>query len=135
MRHIPIALAAALAVYMPVSGRAASDADAACRAAMAPYYAALLASARADADGMLRHVLLLKARWEEVTRQSGPAAPPWLLDSTGGRTVAAGVGAKIDSSRQHLPRNVTGAHADLEAIRALLRDARTRHGVRTLTTR
>lgn len=132
MRHILIALVAALGVPWTSSVRAASDADAACRAAMAPYYAALLASARGDPDGTLRQVFLLKARWDDVTRRSESDLPPWLRDTAGASTVATAVAARIDATRHQLPRNITGAHADLEAIRVLLRDARTRHGVRTL---
>ena len=62
MRHALILLVAAVVACMPASARGnASDIDV-CRSAMAPYYAALLASARGDADGTLRHVLILKAR-------------------------------------------------------------------------
>ncbi len=135
MRHTLVLLVAALLIAcMPASARgsAASDnVDAVCRSAMAPYYAALLASARRDADGTLRHVLLLKSRWDEVTRRPGPDLPMWLRDTATGRPVGTAVAAKIDSARQRLPRDVSGAHSDLEAIRALLRDARTRHGART----
>ena len=53
-------------------------------------------------------------------------------DTAAGPAVGAAVGAKIDSALRHLPRDVPAAHADLEAIRALLRDARARHGARTV---
>lgn len=133
MGYAPILLVAALVAYMPAQARGnASDIDAACRSAMAPYYAALLASARGDADGTLRQLLILKARWNEVTRRPGPDVPMWLGDSATGPSVGAAVGAKIDAVRHRLPQDVSGAHSELEAIRVLLRDARTRHGARTV---
>jgi hypothetical protein len=129
MRHILATLVAALVAGLPAL--AAPDTDALCRSAMAPYYAALLASARGDAEGTLRHLILLEAQWDAVTRRSGPDAPEWLRDATAGRPVGMTVAATIGSARRHLPLDVSGAHAELEGIRALLRDARTRHGART----
>lgn len=116
--------------WMPGHG-AAQSADVVTRSAMAPYYAALLASARADADGTVRHLIVFESRWSELTRRSKADLPAWLRDTTGGRSVAAAVAAKIAAARQHLPRNVGAAHAELETVRVLLRDARARHGVRT----
>ena len=131
MRHTLILLVAALVMYVPTPARGnASDVDAVVRSAMAPYYAALLASARGDAEGTLRQMLILKSRWDEVTPRTGPDGPAWLRDTATGQPIGAAVGAKIDSARHHLPRDVSGAHAELEAIRGLLRDARTRHGAR-----
>lgn len=133
MRHLLTTLVVVLVAGMPASARdQVSDTDAACRSAMAPYYAALLASARGDADGTLRHLLLLKARWDAVLRNSGSAAPEWLRDRITGRTVGMTVATTIGSARQHLPLDVSRAHADLEAVRMLLREARARHGARTL---
>jgi hypothetical protein len=133
MRHALILLVAALVACMPAPARGnASDIDAVCRSAMAPYYGALLASSRGDADGTLRHALILKSRWDEVTRRPAPDMPMWLRDTATGQSLGAAVASKIDSARQHLPRDVAGAHSELEAIRVLLRDARTRHGARTV---
>lgn len=133
MPYIPVVVMAALIASTPGSAQGpAADTDAVCRAAMAPYYAALLASARGDADGTLRHVLILKSRWDQVTRLAGPDVPVWLHDTATGPPVGAAVATKIESTRQHLPRNVSAAHSDLEVIRALLRGARTRHGARTM---
>ena len=133
MRHTPIALVVVLLAWLPIPApENAAATDAACRSAMAPYYAALLASARGDGDGTLRQLLLLKSRWAEVARRSGSDAPAWLRDTAAGPPVGAAVGAKIDSALRHLPRDIPAAHADLETIRALLRDARTRHGARSV---
>ena len=132
MRHTPILLVAALVACIPAQARGnASDIDALCRSAMAPYYAALLASVRGDADGTLRQVLILKSRWDEVTRPVADA-PMWLRDSATGQSLGAAVNAKIGAAQHRLPRDVAGAHAELEAVRVLLRDARTRHGARTV---
>ncbi len=112
-------------------GRAPVEIDAACRSAMAPYYAALLASARGDADGTLRHVVLLESRWKAVLALPADSGF-WLRDTVGGQTTGAAVASKIESARRRLPRDVAGAHTELEGVRLLLRDARVRHGVRTL---
>lgn len=132
MRRALITGVTALAALIPTMGRAtAQSPETACRSAMAPYYAALLASARGDADGTLRHLILLKSRWEQLTRRPPSDGCQWLSDVSGGRSVAVSVAARIDTARARLPRDVPGAHAELEAIRLLLRDARARHGLRT----
>lgn len=129
-RFLALGVAVLVVCLSTFTEASASDTDTIGTAVMAPYYAALLASARGDADGTLRNVLILKARWDRVTRPK-PDVPAWLGDTVGGRSLAAAIAAKIDSARQRLPRDVSGAHSDLEAIRVLLRDARTRRGERT----
>lgn len=111
---------------------AASEAfDTAYRAAMGSYYAALLASARRDADATVRHVMLLSSRWEAVIRISDTDAPAPLRDDPGWRAALARVAAQADRARQLASkRNTAGAHAELEAIRSILHEARTRSGVR-----
>ena len=130
MRHAFIVIAALL--LAPLRLQAASPADAACQAAMAPYYAALLTSARGDGDGTVRHLIVLTATWDEVVRRAGADAPPWLRETPGGQPIAAAVSARIEAARRHLPRDAAAAHGELEAIRRLLRDARTTHNARTL---
>ncbi len=105
--------------------------DAAYRSAMGSYYAALLASARRDADGTVRHVMLLKSRWEAVMRLSDTDAPPPLRADPGWRAALTRVAAQADRARQLVSkRDTAGAHAELEAIRGILHDARTKSGVR-----
>jgi hypothetical protein len=112
-------------------GRASSF-DAACRAVMPPYYAALLASARGNGEATLRQVVILESRWQTLLRLSASDVPAWLHDTVHGQQVAAYIAAKIESARGRLPRDVSAAHMELEGVRAVLRDARTRHGARTL---
>jgi hypothetical protein len=105
--------------------------DMAYRSAMGSYYAALLASARRDADATVRHVMLLKSRWEAVIRISDTDAPPPLRDDPGWRAALTRVAAQADRARQLASkRDTVGAHAELEAIRGILHEARTRSGVR-----
>jgi hypothetical protein len=133
MERALITVVIALAAFISAvgDGTSARSPEAACRSAMAPYYAALLASAHGDADGTLRHLIRLKSRWEQLIRQPRSDACSWLDDKSGGDRVAVSVAARIDSARALLPRDVPGAHAELEAIRMLLRDARARRGLRT----
>lgn len=122
--------AAALAAPRPAA--AADGFDQRCRAAMAPYYAALLTSARGDTEGTLRHVVVLRARWSNL--QSVPVAgrPAWAAQASGAASVLDTIASRIDAARQKaLGRDLVGAHAELETIRALLRDARAHAGVRT----
>ena len=106
-------------------------ADAGWHAAMGPYYAALLASARGDGEGTLRQVILLESRWSQVAREPSPALPPWLQDDVAGKPLVDAIAGRIEAIRRTLPRDVAAAHSDLEKIRTLLRDARARHGSRT----
>jgi uncharacterized protein YukE len=106
--------------------------DATCRAAMANYYAALLTSVHGDSEATLRQLLLLRARWEEVARLSRSGNPDWTQDATTGESPVAAVTAMIERARQRTSAgDIAGAHAELEGIRAVLRDGRARHGVRT----
>ncbi len=133
MRNATAFLVVALVACVPsqARGRGSDSVDAACRSAMAPYYAALLASARSDADGTLRHLVALKSRWNEVLRAAGPDAPAWIRSDVDGGQVGPAVAARIEAAWRRLPADVSGAHAELERVRALLRDARLRHGART----
>lgn len=106
-------------------------ADAGWHAAMGPYYAALLASARGDGEGTLRQVILLESRWSQVAREPSPTRPPWLQDDIAGTPLVDAIAGRIEAIRRVLPRDVASAHTDLEKIRMLLRDARVRHGSRT----
>jgi hypothetical protein len=107
----------------------ARDFEATLRTAMRPYYAALVASARGDADGTRRQLVLFQAQWSSVQTSlaSAPAAlardPRWPDD-------VARVTAAIGRAQALLrTRDVDGAHAELESIRNTLRDARQRHGL------
>jgi len=126
-----LALLSALAILSAGWPSAAPQTfDDACHAAMPAYYAALLTSARGDGDGTTRHLLVLGTHWKDLSGRSD--APAWAKQTSGGQTVIAAVQARIDGARQRtLARDVHRAHEELEAIRAILRDARARHGART----
>lgn len=129
MKHLFafVMLAAVLTAPRPA---AASGFDEQCRAAMAPYYAALLTSAHGDTDGTLRHLVVLRGRWTSLAGIAVAERPAWATQPSG--SLLDIVGSRIDAARaKSVARNIVAAHAELESIRALLRDARTRAGVRT----
>lgn len=105
---------------------AASTFDEQCRAAMAPYYASLLTSGRNDADGTLRHLIVLRGRWATLQQIPASERPRWA------QGVPELITSRIEAARARtVARNMVGAHAELESIRSLLRDARARAGIRT----
>jgi len=130
MAILTFVLSVALATQAPAASTQAFDT--AYRAAMTSYYAALLASGDGDAEATRRHILLLKARWEAVTRES-PSGPDWVRDVTNGQSPVAKVAALIDDIQQRAAsRDMNVVHLDLEGVRVQLRDARARHGVRII---
>ena len=111
---------------------AADGFDERCHAAMAPYYAALLTSARRDTEGTLRHLVVLHARWSNLQRVAVADWPRWATQPSGAGSLVETIASKIDGARlKTTGRDIVGAHAELESIRALLRDARARVGART----
>ena len=129
MNHLFALVIAAAALVVPRP--AAADAfDERCRAAMVPYYAALLRSARGDSEGTLRHLVVLRARWETLQGTAVAERPAWATRPPG--SLLDTVASKIEAARQKsAAREIVAAHAQLESIRALLRDARAHAGVRT----
>ncbi|HEX6973414.1 MAG TPA: hypothetical protein VF147_03380 [Vicinamibacterales bacterium] len=122
MRQVLAIAVLAAAIVRPAAAAATFDDQV--RAAMAPYYASLLTSARNDGEGTLRHIVALRARWSNV--QQVTDRPAWAKD------VVDVVTTRIEAARTRtLARDVVGAHAQLESIRAMLRDARARAGLRT----
>ena len=123
------ALATIAAVVAPLPAEARTFDDQ-CRAAMAPYYAALLTSARGDVDGTLRHLVALRGRWDNLRRVPEAERPAWASSRSG--SVLEAVAVRIEAARvRTVARQIVAAHADLESVRALLRDARAAAGVRT----
>jgi hypothetical protein len=121
------------AILLVVPLMAAGEAfDTAYRSAMASYYAALLASVHHDPDGTVRHVMLLKSRWATVVKLSRTGAPPPLRDDPDWGAALTTVAAQAARAGQLASkRDTAGAHSELEAIRGILYDARTKYGVRT----
>ncbi|HSL22402.1 MAG TPA: hypothetical protein VK886_12770 [Vicinamibacterales bacterium] len=129
LRPIVLILAVLAGGAAADSGQRSDRFDAELRLSMASYYAALLASAHGNAEATLRHLVLFRSRWEQLARGgSRQDSPAWFGADVRGEPIWAAVASKIEVARRQLPRNVTGAHAELEAIRLLLRDARARHG-------
>jgi hypothetical protein len=124
-------LPAALLV-LALGGTLSADSSQAIERSMAPYYAALVASARGNIDATSRHLLLFASRWEAAARE-GRAAPPrsygqdpsWpsLLDE-----VTATIGRAHELLRL---RDVASVHAELESIRSAFRELRERYHVLT----
>jgi hypothetical protein len=95
--------------------------------AMAPYYAALIASLRGDAESTQRDLVVFAARWGQVSREEPPAAiqsdPQWS-------SVLARVAQIIKKSEQLVhARKLTSAHTELEGVRLVLREIRGRHNL------
>ncbi len=126
----PLFALATIAILAAPRPTVAGTFDDQCRAAMAPYYAALLTSARGDADGTLRHLVALRGRWDNLRRVPEAERPAWASQPPD--SVLDAVAARIEAARgKTVARQMVEAHADLESIRGLLRDARSRAGVRT----
>jgi hypothetical protein len=127
MTRTSMLLLLTVVLLAPRPATAADPFDQHLRAAMAPYYAALLTSARGDGEGTLRHLVVLRARWASVQGVPASARPAWAA-----QPVLDGVATRLDRARKtSTSGQIARAHGDLESIRALLRDARRRAGVRT----
>ncbi len=95
--------------------------------AMAPYYAALIASHRGDGESTQRHLTILAARWAQVEQETPPEAlsrdPAWPAALARIRTILARTQALVRA------RQLAAAHLELEALRLVLRDVRGRHNL------
>lgn len=93
--------------------------------AMAPYYAALIASHRGDGESTQRHLTILTARWAQVETETPPEAlrrdPDWPAALARIRTILARTQALVRA------RQLEAAHLELEALRLVLREVRGRH--------
>jgi hypothetical protein len=126
------ALSAALlvALLVPLSARAA-DVGAAAKAS-APYYAALVASARGNIDATSRQLLLLSARWDAAVREARSAGPPELTrDPAWGAALDRATAMLAKARELARVRDIAGAHAELEEMRLVLHEIRERHGAWT----
>jgi len=123
--------AAAIVGFVLVTGLTArADFTSAITAVMGPYYAALTASERGDAESTQRDLGLLSAKWELVGREEPPAAlkadPQWHAD-------VQKIGEIIRQTGELVRlRNLSKAHIELEGLRLVLRQARGRHDMLVL---
>lgn len=107
-----------------------ADFTSAMNAAMTPYYAALVASHRGDAESTHRDLVLLAAKWNLVTRE---APPPALANDPQWPAAVGRVRAIIERSRELVRvRNLDKAHLELEGLRLVLREVRGRHNLLVL---
>lgn len=118
----------------PLSGAAEFDRE--LRLVMAPYYAALVASARGDSDAAHRQILRFAALWSTAAPAWRTSAPSPLGGDPYWRWSLDRVSDAIGRAREHArKRDAVSAHAELESIRLTLRDARARYHVTTLDDR
>ncbi|MEI6667507.1 MAG: hypothetical protein WCP29_05060 [Acidobacteriota bacterium] len=116
----------------PAYAAGAETFDATYRSAMASYYAVLAVSAHGNTEASLRQLILMRTKWEAVAKAAQPGGPEWTRDvAAGGQTPIAVVAAMLEDARMHVAaKDVAEAHAELEGIRVVLRDARARHASR-----
>jgi uncharacterized protein YukE len=120
------------AVLVLGGGALSADSSETIERALGPYYAALVSSARGNIDATSRHLLVFASRWESISREAhtSPQAavaqdPQWpaLLDE---------VNAVIVRTRQLVHKqDLASAHAELETVRAEIRDFHARHNALT----
>ena len=126
------ALSLSVTVLLAAAATAPLGADftSAVNAAMTPYYAALVASHRGDAESTQRHLVLLAAKWDLVARE---APPPALASDPQWPAAVGRVKAIIERSRGFVHvRNLDKAHLELEGLRLVLREVRGRHNMLVL---
>ncbi len=130
MTHRSLSVCALLATLAAGAVAIRADFQSAMNAAMGPYYAALIASERGDAESTQRNLVMLSARWDRVAREEPPAAlkadPAWRA--------AVDRGAAIITRCQELvrARNLTTLHYELEGLRLVLRQVRGKHSLLVL---
>lgn len=122
-RRLALALVWTVVAGVP----AAADFAHALATAMAPYYAALIASHRGDGESTQRHLTILAARWAQVERETPPEAlrqdPAWPGALERVRTILRRSQALVRA------RQLEAAHLELEGLRLVLRELRGRHGL------
>jgi hypothetical protein len=119
-----------VAVLVSLPARAAEPQGAAAARASAPYYAALVASARGSIDATNRQLLLLAARWDAAVREARTAGPPSLTQDPAWAAALDQATAMLAKAREFArARDIAGAHAELEEMRLVLHEVRERHGV------
>ena len=135
MRPALRASIAAAALILPAAPGHAADFAASLRAAMAPYYGALVSSTRGDAESTQRHLALFEAQWRKTLGEAG-TAPASLAGDPEWAAMIEKINGFIDRGHQKLhARDVTGAHREIEGIRLVLYRMRHRHGLDTLDDR
>ena len=135
MRPALRASIAAAALILPAAPGHAADFAADLRAAMAPYYGALVSSTRGDAESTQRNLALFEAQWRRAVSQEN-TAPALLTGDPQWSAMIAEVNGFLARAQDlvHV-RDVHGAHREIEGIRLVLSRMRHRHGLDTLDDR
>jgi hypothetical protein len=129
---MPVLMLPAVVACALLAGAGAGDAQPALDAAMGPYYAALVATARGNIEASQRQLLLFESAWQAVVRHGRAGAPAALANDPAWDRVLARGSAAIKEAGEHIKRrDVAAAHSDLEGIRLALREIRGSHHLLT----
>lgn len=130
MIRYPSSLLLAAVTILAFSPTARAQPRSAAASASAPYYAALVASARGNIDGTNRQLLLLAARWDAAVRDAKASVPAALRQDPAWSAALDRATALLSRARERArARDVAGAHGDLEEMRLMLHEIRERHGL------
>lgn len=118
----------AAAALVLCGGALSADSTQAIERALGPYYAALVTSARGNTDATSRNLLIFASRWETARREARQSPPREIGQDPQWPAFLDEVNAVIDRARELVrQQDVASAHAELETIRAALRDIHARH--------
>lgn len=135
MRAVPVAVAASVLLAAVAWGRPAADFDHAVVAAMAPYYGALAASARGDAESTQRHLVVFRTRWAAATAARASARRA-LVEDPAWSDLFANIDRAVTRAEALVrDRNVHDAHREIEGVRLALYRLRARHALVTFDDR
>jgi len=135
MRAVPVAVAMSVALTAVAWGRPAADFDHAVVAAMAPYYGALVASARGDAESTQRHLVVFRSRWAAATAAQASAQRA-LVEDPAWHDILANVDDAVTRAETLVrAHNLRDAHRAIEGVRLSLYRLRARHALVTFDDR
>jgi hypothetical protein len=118
----------AVAACLACGGGLSADSAQAVERALGPYYGALVASARGNADATSRNLLLFASRWESAGREARRSPPAVIGQDPDWPALLDRVSEVIARARQLVrQQDVAGAHAELETIRLEIREIHARH--------
>ncbi|HEY3381098.1 MAG TPA: hypothetical protein VGK32_04975 [Vicinamibacterales bacterium] len=125
-------LLCALTVLLSASPALAADANGVIEHALGPYYAALVASSRGNIDATNRQLILFASRWASASREVRTTPPAEIGQDPEWPVAVDRVTTLIAEARAAARRrDMSGAHADLEEVRQVLREVRERHQLAT----
>ena len=120
------------AALLVCGGGLSADSTQTIERALGPYYAALVSSARGNTDATSRHLLLFASRWETASREVRKSPPREVDQDPQWPALLDNVSAVIARARELVRhQDIASAHAELETIRAAIRDIHARHNALT----